>query len=138
MVGVIQDKYVAPNFYIKGDFNLKFLEDWSDDLLQKFRDTIIRREGELISEDKFQAQIWLNMCDKWNLSQSMRVPTRDNSILDLILVNSLEIVRDIEIVINSKLSDHNLIISTVNMSDDKVKYSVKKNFCDTDIPEHNI
>ena len=59
----IQDKYVAPNFYITGDFNLKFLEDWSDDLLQGFRDTIIRREGETISEDEFQAQILLNMCD---------------------------------------------------------------------------
>ena len=70
------------------------------------------------------------MCDKWNLSQSVRVPTREDSILDLILVNSLELVRDIETVINSKLSDHNLIISTVNMSDDKVEDSAKKNFCD--------
>ena len=96
------------------------------------------RKGEIIREEKFQAQTLLNMCDKWNLSQSVRVPTREDSILDLIFVNSLDLVRDIKIVINSKLSDHNLIISTVSISDDKVEDTVKKNYCDTKIPEHNI
>ena len=134
----IQDKYVAPNFYITGDFNLNFLEDWSDDLLQGFRDTIVRREGEVISEDKFQAQNLLNMCDKWNLSQSVRVPTREDNILDLILVNSPELIKDIETVVNSKLSDHNLIIAGVNMSDEKAENAAKKNFCDTEIPQHNL
>ena len=52
----IQNNYVAPNFYITGDFNLKFLQDWNEDLIQEFRDTVFRRGGESISEDKFQAQ----------------------------------------------------------------------------------
>ena len=32
----IQNNYVAPNFYITGDFNLKFLQDWNQELIDKF------------------------------------------------------------------------------------------------------
>ena len=133
----IQDNYVAPNFYITGDFNLGFLQDLNDDLIQKFRDSIIRRV-ESIREDKFQAQALLNMCDKWNLIQSVRVPTREDNILDLILVNSDEMVKDIEMIVNSKFSDHNLIISGINMCEVNKEDSAKKSFCDTAIPEYNI
>ena len=72
------------------------------------------------------------------MSQSVRVPTREDNILDLILVNSPELIKDIETVVNSKLSDHNLIIAGVNMSDEKAENAAKKNFCDTEIPQHNL
>ena len=39
---------------------------------------------------------------------------------------------------NSKFSDHNLIISGVNMWEVNKEDSAKKNFCDTAIPEYNI
>ena len=95
-------------------------------MIQEFRDTVIRRGGESLSEDKFQAQVLLNMCDTWNLIQFVRVPTRENNILDLILVNSSEMIRDIEVIVNSKFSDHNLLIAGVNMCDVNKEDSVKK------------
>ena len=134
----IHDRYEAPNFYITGDFNLGFLQDWNNDLIQEFRDSVIRREGQIIGEEKFQAQALINICDKWNLIQSVTVPTRDNNILDLILVNSEVMIKDIEMIVNSKLSDHNLIVTRVNMTDVNKEEAMKKNFCDTAIPEYNL
>ena len=47
-------------------------------------------------------------------------------------------IRDIEVIVNSKFSDHNLLIAGVNMCDVNKEDSVKKNFCSTDIPEYNL
>ena len=58
--------------------------------------------------------------------------------MDLIFVNNAEYISNIDMCVNSKFSDHNLIFSTVNMDEVKDDNDTKKNFCQTNIPLYNL
>ena len=54
----VTESYNAPNIYITGDYNLKFLEDWNHELIQSYSDTVVCRlsEDAVIADEKLQAQ----------------------------------------------------------------------------------
>ena len=74
----VTESYDAPNIYITGDFNLKFLEDWNHELIQSYSDSVVCRlsEDAVIANDKLQAQELIIFSESWNLIQTVKEPTR--------------------------------------------------------------
>ena len=118
-----------------GDFNMKFLKDWNSDLLQDFRDTVGKRLGDdsKVSEEKAQFLSLINLCDKWHLEQSVKTPTHNDNILDLILTNLEDLISEIKVEVNIIMSDHNTITSKINLNIDNEETNSKTNFCYSEV-----
>ena len=65
-------------------------------------------------------------------------PTREDNILDYVMVNKEDFIKDIEIIVNSFLSDHNTIITQVDFDSISTKEDKKVNYCETMIPEYDL
>ena len=137
---VLEASYESPNIYITVDFNLKFLEDWNLEIIQSYIDLVVNRVSENLSvaDDKIQAQNLIAFTEKWNLTQCVKEPTRESNILDLIFVNSDDMITNIEYIVNSRFSDHSLLVSRVKMDNINERDVEKKSFCDSDIPLYNL
>ena len=73
--------------------------------------------------------------NKFFLTQIIDIPTRKDKILDVILVNNKNIFTHNEVIINSLYSDHNTIISYMNMKSDTSNGSKScYHLYDTEIP----
>ena len=73
------------------------------------------------------------------MNQTVIDPTRKRNILDLVITNNPMLITHHDIVVNQLLSDHNFIISHLNMRVEKVKYNKSdKSLYHTDIPLYNL
>ena len=93
-LNIIISSYDTPIVYITGEFNLEFLEDWINDLIQLYCDSVVCRlsEDEVVANNKIQAQELIQFTEKWNLTQFVKEPTHLDNILDLIFVNNGEYI----------------------------------------------
>ena len=82
-----------PTIFIFGDFNFPII-DWET--------KILRSSGR---PDRSQAEKLLEFMDERMLDQIVRLPTREENILDLVLTNNDEMINDINIEYTS-ISDH--------------------------------
>ena len=72
------------------------------------------------------------------LLNMIKLPTRGNNILDLILTNDPDSCLDVEIDINIKFSDHNLVSISTSLSDHKNSDTCESNLdYATEIPYYN-
>ena len=72
------------------------------------------------------------------LLNMIKLPTRGNNILDLILTNDPDSCLDVEIDINIKFSDHNLVSISTSLSDHKDSDTCESNLdYATEIPYYN-
>ena len=93
-----------------GDYNFPFLS-WPS---RKIYENQIQEEKK--SDEKKQAELFLEYCDKNFLTQYCLTPTRGRNILDLILSNNSSIISTYTTIVNSKFSDHFLLKIWLNIS----------------------
>ena len=93
-----------------GDYNFPFLS-WPS---RKIYANKIQEERK--SDEKKQAELFLEYCDHNFLHQYCLTPTRGNNILDLILSNNSSLVSTYTTIVNSKFSDHFLLKIWLNIS----------------------
>ena len=93
------------NVMIVGDFNFPFLA-WYE-----AEDTVIyRHKNGANSDEKIQAEMLLNLTDKYLLNQIITQPTRLNNTLDLVFLNSNDLIHQHHVEkISNSISDHDLI-----------------------------
>ena len=118
-------------FVMNGDFNMSFLESWDAAVITEFlQKSTYRKENNLpIVSAKFQARALLNMTERMNLNQMVKEGTRLNNILDLVLTDDIDIIGDINNIKHEKLSDHDTLVIDLNISHNKDKDELKKNYC---------
>ena len=61
-----------------------------------------------------QQEQFVNLVNRFCLYNYVDKPTRVDNILDLILCNDIDMITGCEVDINSKISDHNLVICKIN------------------------
>ena len=107
------NKTRVPEMIIGGDFNLPSIEwgHWGDEV--KTRDP--PSYGREINSR------FIDVCDELGLTQVVRDPTRENNILDLMLVTSPD--RCVDIQVNPGISDHDAVCLTY---EGRVKINKKK------------
>jgi len=84
----------SDNLIYCGDFNIRNI-DWQENKLIDLNDPL--------------ANLMLEFIDKKQLKQFVREPTRENSILDIILSNNIKIVQEVEVLENFSTSDHKIV-----------------------------
>ena len=129
----------CPLVVMNGDFNFSNMRSWNIEEINDLRDSTDNRisAGRAIASDREQELLLCDTMDKWFLSQCMVEATREKNVLDLFLVSDHEIVRDIKVVTNVKLSDHTTNIVELNLNKDKVK-TVNRNFFYTKVADYDI
>ena len=90
------------------------------------------------SSDKIQAMKLIDFVNTHYLTQMVVTPTRQDNILDYVFVNKENFIKNIEIQMNSYLSDHNTITAEVDFIGISNVEDKKTNFCDTVIPEYDL
>ena len=85
------------NILVAGDFNLPHLT-WSDDPSTQYATTNNRECTETL----------LSFMDKNFMSQYINKPTRVNNILDLVITNDMNLIKEVEVK-DTDLSDHRMI-----------------------------
>ena len=96
----------APSILMVGDFNFPFIQ-WPQGKIY-MRD----EEPSSMSSEKEQAKMLLEWAEANLLEQKISTATRKENILDLVFTNKEDLIQDYETIINSKLSDHKLMIKT--------------------------
>ena len=115
-----------------GDFNFPFIK-WSNYNINDFSD-----DKEIISEEKQQAVKLLEFSENFFLDQYIKTATRNGNILDLVFTNNHELIKDYNIIINKKLSDHYIIKIDLSYKLDAPTKHKKINHCSTSIPEYDL
>ena len=77
---------------------------------RSMKESAIRR----ILAPKVQILEAIEFAEKWNLSQKIKNPTRENNILDLLLTSD-DLVSDIKHEHHAHISDHDTLIVRVDM-----------------------
>ena len=108
-----------PTIYITGDFNLKFLKDWNYEVIQNFYNSVSEKvnTNNATSVDKIQAMKLIDFVNSHYLNQKVVTPTREDNILDYVFTKKENFVKYIKVEINLYLSDHNTIISEIDMTE---------------------
>ena len=70
--------------------------------------------------------------------QYIKRATRNGNILDLVFTNNHELIRDYNIIVNKKLSDHYIIKIDLAYKMETSTKSKKVNHCSTKIPEYDL
>ena len=115
-----------------GDFNFPFLK-WTS----KNNDDFINDET-IINDEKLQAKKLLKFAEDFFLEQYVKRATRNGNILDLVFTNNHELIRDYNIIINKKLSDHYIIKIDLAYKMESSTKRKKVNHCSTKIPEYDL
>ena len=71
------------------------------------------------SEENKQADLLLEFAEENFLDQIVGTPTRGKNILDLVFTNNPQLINFYNIILNSKLSDHNTVETNLNFSSNK-------------------
>ena len=90
------------------------------------------------SSDKIQAKKLIDFVESHYLSQIVKSPTRQDNILDYVLVNKENFIKNVDILVNNYLSDHNTILTEVDFQNISNIEEKKTNFCETVIPEYDL
>ena len=122
-----------PVYIITGDFNWDTAE--VTDLKEGVKNR--RRAGLATASDKEQALILCDVMERSFLSQCMTEKTRMNNLLDLLLVSDISVIKDIEYIVNVKLSDHTTNVCELNMSKHVTK-SKSQSFASTVIGDYDM
>ena len=109
-------------------------------MIQNFYNSVSEKvnTNNATSVDKIQAMKLIDFVNSHYLNQKVVTPTREDNILDYVFTNKDNFVKDIEVEINLYISDHNTIISDVDMTEITNTEDKKVNHCDTVIPEYNL
>ena len=105
-----------------GDYNFPFLS-WPS---RKIYENQIQDSRK--SDEKKQAEIFLEYCDRHFLQQYCLTPTRGKNVLDLIISNNHSIISTYTTVVNSKFSDHFLLKIWLNISYNQSKKEEKREY----------
>ena len=109
-IKTIQNSGKFNNILMVGDFNMPQI-DWS------LNHGGIPTNSQ--SRNNVQSIKLFELMEDHFLDQIIHEPTRNNSIIDLLMTNNHHMVCDYSIIVNSKLSDHNTIISVLNFTIDQ-------------------
>lgn len=96
-----------PTILIIGDFNLPNIQ-WDD---------ITIYGGTM--EDRQQANLLFTMMENLILKQIIRVPTRENNILDILLTNDEELISDVRAE-DTEISDHRLMMIDTTLLSNRI------------------
>ena len=123
--GIDQQDLMKDCFVIAvGDFNLKEIKWKTTGLLEMWNDSCLGT----------QVNVLLKFMNKNMLSQMVNKPTREASILDLVLTNNKTNIISISQEVNSILSDHNSIYIRSKIYPDQAKaQSMRKDYYFTDL-----
>lgn len=108
-LGRISSKYPAANIVLGGDFNMPGI-DWETK-------SVIRNP----QYGNGMSQKLIDICNDFSLDQVVRIPTRLNNILDLILTTNPNLFRNISTI--NGISDHDIVTTDLDM---KVPMNKKK------------
>ena len=128
---------IKSDIALLGDFNLGGMKDWNPERIES-----LRRRGAKPAETHgktFKMELrFLDFADSNFISQIVTEPTWEQNILDLIFTNSSR-RRDIEVVKNVNLSDHNSIRFRIVMDKvTKTNANEDKKLNTTDIRKYKI
>ena len=87
-----------------------------------------------------QMNIMSRMMNHFFLKQVITKSTRNHKIIDLLFVNNDQLVINHDVIVNKKFSDHNTVITQLNISVEnkrKLAYDCSSLY-DTKIPSHKI
>ena len=130
----------VPTLVIAGDFNLPSMKSWTiEDILKASTNSIARTENNVkVGAEKEQVARLTEVIRDNALTQEVKIPTRENNILDLIFCNNSEYIEYIDTIENVVMSDHRFIVAHLTKEDEAHAEDSKKNFCSTKIPEYNL
>ena len=102
-----------------GDFNFPFIE-WPSR-------KIYSREQEHRASEKIQAGMLLDWTEQHFLEQFITTATRKGNILDLVFSNTPDLISQYSTIVNSNLSDHNILKINLNVSNQSKEKKKRKN-----------
>ena len=110
------------NVMVLGDFNFPFLSWYESE-----ESVIYRVKKGANSDEKNQAEMLLNLADKYFLNQIISKPTRLNNTLDLVFINNNEFILQHHVEkLSTCISDHDLIKCEFSESQDRNPHVKKK------------
>ena len=128
----------APTILMSGDFNLGFLNSWDVNTIEILKaGALFQRDGRSASEEKKHALHFIEFVEEFFMIQYIDEATRKKNILDLIFTNNSDLIIKCRQVVNSKLSDHNTIITDLSYGPKELEKSQTRNFTSTTIPEYD-
>ena len=107
----MQEKLQVRNVLYFGDFNFPNIS-WPTGEI--YSSEVGEREKK--SDDKKQSELLLEFARENFLEQTIDTPTRGKNILDLVFTNNPQLINYYNIIVNSKLSDHNTVETNLNFS----------------------
>ena len=130
MLQLVIDDYANGNQIVFcGDMNFPFI-NWPEG-------NYIGR-GSSKEKEKIQANIFLNFAENNGLYNIIQEPTRNNTVLDLFMVSSVEMFQLQNTIMNKKLSDHNLISISYDFNMKCADIDKRSNFYSRKIYEYEI
>ena len=108
-----------------GDFNMPSI-NWAEES---------KPNGESI--EAISGEILQEHMEKQFLCNMIKSPTRGSNILDLIFTNSDDILSEIDNIVMSDMSDHNLIVGNVNYCFELSEQVTYENHYLTDLTKYN-
>ena len=92
----------------------------------------------VMSSEKEQGKALLEWTEKNFMEQKVTTATRKDNILDLVFTNNENFVLNHEIIINSRLSDHNTVKINLNTEKEEEVSKKKENPYPNKIFEYNL
>ena len=90
------------------------------------------------SVDGIQIRMLTDFMSQFFMTQSVEEATRNNNILDVIISNNSDMISNHKFVKNNKFSDHDTIISELNIMSNDIQVKTKKIITDTNIPKYDM
>ena len=72
-------------------------------------------DGQVVAEAKIQAKLLLDLTEELLLTQSIKNPTKESAILDLVFCNTDELIENTDMIENLKLSDYRTLVSKLSL-----------------------
>ena len=140
LINLESEQAKAPAIVIAGDFNLPEMKTWSIDDIEEYSNNPLARQvnGSSVGRDKEQALCIIDLISKLGLTQEVNEITHGKNVLDLIFTTDPEMMEEIEIIENVKVSDHKFVIAYMEKSSSCQKEEQKTNFCSTIVPKYNL
>ena len=131
---------IRPIVLFNGDFNFPFMGTWTEDKITKILDLYSTRteNGSQIASDNLQALELINFSSNNFLSQVVSDPTRKNNTLDYIFTNEPDAIFNQEVIINSLISDHNLLEVSTTIPLHSDISMVRENIYSSSVMEYDL
>ena len=95
----LEDRKIFPTIIVNGDFNFRFMSDWSYQERVSFMNTIDTRldDGKTFADEKKQARLLCDVIQDLFLNQYIFQSTRGDNIFDLMFTNDVNLLTSQEI-----------------------------------------